>query len=130
MNKLVYCVGTNDADYVVRQFETIVVDGKQQQKRVRMCSFYRAWSGMLRRGYSAQYKEKHPTYKDVTVCKEWHLFSNFKKWMEEQPWEGMCLDKDLLVKGNKEYSPSTCAFVPNRVNTLLIDHGNARVYIR
>ena len=30
----------------------------------------------------------------------------------------MHLDKDILYKGNKIYSPSTCIFVPNRINTL------------
>ena len=26
------------------------------------------------------------------------------------------LDKDILVKGNRKYSPETCCIVPNRVN--------------
>ncbi len=125
--KLVFGVGVNDAGYVVQQFETIgYVDGKRKQKFVWMCPFYSAWTGMLERGYSAKEKERYPTYKDVTVCEEWHLFSNFKSWMEQQPFEGMRLDKDLLVKGNKEYNPSTCVFVPNRVNTVLVDSGAVR----
>ena len=32
--------------------------------------------------------------------------------------EGYSLDKDILVKGNKIYSPETCCFVPQDVNIL------------
>jgi hypothetical protein len=39
--------------------------------------------------------------------------------METQDWVGKQLDKDLLNKGNKVYSPKTCIFVSNRVNNLL-----------
>lgn len=63
---------------------------------VRDCMFYRTWRGMIKRGYSDVFKDKNKSYKDVTVCKEWHLFSNFKKWMEQQDWEGKELDKDIL----------------------------------
>lgn len=38
----------------------------------------------------------------------------------------MCLDKDILVKGNKIYSPETCVFVPERINTLFIKKDNDR----
>ena len=31
--------------------------------------------------------------------------------MEQQDWQGKCLDKDIIVPGNKLYSPKTCAFV-------------------
>lgn len=34
--------------------------------------------------------------------------------------EGWHLDKDILLKGNKVYSPETCAFVPAKINSLLI----------
>ena len=30
------------------------------------------------------------------------------------------LDKDILFKGNKVYSPETCCFVPHAINTLLL----------
>ena len=36
--------------------------------------------------------------------------------MEQQDWDGKCLDKDIIVPGNKLYSPETCAFVLNETN--------------
>ena len=35
--------------------------------------------------------------------------------------EGWHLDKDILVKGNKVYSPETCCFVPVELNSLLVN---------
>ena len=36
--------------------------------------------------------------------------------MEQQDWNGKCLDKDIIVPGSKLYSPDTCAFVLNETN--------------
>lgn len=41
--------------------------------------------------------------------------------MEKQDWEDKQLDKDLLVEGNKVYSPETCVFVSNIVNSFTTD---------
>lgn len=38
----------------------------------------------------------------------------------------MELDKDILVKGNKIYSPDTCVFVPQRINTLIVGANRIR----
>ena len=80
------------------------------------------WRGMIGRCYSEKEQEKYPTYKDVTVCEEWHNFQVFAEWMEEnynpETMQGWHLDKDILVKGNKIYSPETCCFVPSEINTL------------
>lgn len=95
---------------------------------------YELWGGILERCYSSDYKRKQPTYKDVTVCTEWHNFQNFAEWCNNQPFfnakddkgKSYQLDKDILVKGNKIYSPETCCFVPNEVNKLLTLRGLAR----
>ena len=71
-------------------------------------------------------KQKNPTYKDVTCCKDWLLFSNFKRWMEQQDWEGKELDKGIIVYGNKMYSPETCAFVSRTTNSFVLENGTAR----
>lgn len=101
--KLIYGVGINDLGYVVTKFP-----------------FYNTWLEMLRRGFSEKEKERHPTYKNTTVCEEWKTASIFKAWMEQQNWKGLDLDKDILIKGNNIYSPETTVFVPSYINTLLV----------
>ena len=81
---------------------------------------------MLKRCYSKNQQEAHPTYATCTVCEEWLTFSNFKSWMEKQDWEGKYLDKDILVIGNREYSASTCVFVSGLVNTFILECNKAR----
>ena len=80
------------------------------------------WYDMLRRCYDPYELNKYPTYIDCYVCEEWLNFQNFAKWYESNHYEifnqRMHLDKDILVKGNKIYSPDTCVFVPERVNEL------------
>lgn len=81
--------------------------------------FYVAWAGMLKRCYSDKYLEKYPSYKGCSVVDEWLSFSAFKAWMLTQDWQGMVLDKDLAVAGNRVYGPDTCLFIPEWLNTLL-----------
>lgn len=79
------------------------------------------WSGMLKR-CSTLYQKKFPTYKGCSVVEEWYNFQNFAKWYEEnynpEYMNGWHLDKDILIKGNKTYSPETCCFVPVEINVL------------
>ncbi len=90
---------------------------------------YEVWRGILNRAYNQKYSEKINTYKDVTVCEEWHNFQNFAKWFEENykpHMEGWHLDKDILVRGNKTYSPETCCFVPQEINILFTKSSKVR----
>ena len=107
-------IGINDANYHVHKIGST------------LCHYYDTWSGMLRRAYNDEYKKKYPTYEGVTVCEEWHSFMNFRSWMVEQDWNGKHLDKDILVKGNKIYSPDTCVFVDAVVNIFITDSAAAR----
>ena len=69
------------------------------------------------------------SYKGVEVCEEWYNFQNFAEWCETQKFlnakdvkgKSYQLDKDILVKGNKIYSPDTCCFVPPEINSLFIN---------
>ena len=121
-NKLVQGVGVNDADYNV--YEYAIVEGKR--KIVWVCPFYQTWISMLKRCYSDKLQSKRPTYKGCSTCDEWLIFSKFRAWMKSQGWEGKHLDKDLLIEGNKVYSPDTCIFVHPKVNSFTNDNGNAR----
>lgn len=113
--KLVCGVGVNDADYFVQVYD--FVHGKK--KRVWICPFYMKWNSMLTRCYNKRYQSDKPSYEEFKVAAEWHYFMAFRSWMEKQNWEGKHLDKDLLVSGNKVYTPDTCCFIPNEINVAL-----------
>lgn len=109
--KKVYGVGINDSKEAVYKYEKGVI--------VWVCPYYSRWMNMLKRCYSKIFHKKHPSYIGCTVCEEWLLFSNFRSWLELQDWFDKELDKDLLIKGNKVYSPSTCILISSQVNTFL-----------
>lgn len=87
---------------------------------------YNAWRRMIARCHRLSYIKKNPAYSDCRVCDEWHLFSNFEKWYKDNYIKGNELDKDILIKGNKTYSPQTCCFVPQEINKLLIKRNRKR----
>ena len=120
MNKLIYGVGVNDLPYraEVRGWST-EKGGKRIWKTVFLCKYYTVWNHMLERCYSEKYLERKPSYIGVSVCSEWLYASAFKKWMEQQDWQGKSLDKDIIVPGSKLYSPDTCAFVLKATNSFV-----------
>lgn len=91
---------------------------------------YRTWYDMLKRCYSEKYHEKHPTYIDCEASEDFHNFQNFGEWYEENYYEvkgeRMHLDKDILIKGNKIYSPENCIFVPQTINLLFVKCDKSR----
>lgn len=99
------------------------VDGKKTK-----C--YQTWNNMLKRCYNENTRTKYPTYKECEVYKEWLNFQNFAKWFEDNYYQIdndiMYLDKDILFKGNKIYSPKTCVFVNNRINVLFAKNEKTR----
>lgn len=98
---------------------------------------YEAWSHILNRCYNEKTQEKNPQYKYCTVDPVWHSFKNFREWYLNQPellnteedtgnrWS---IDKDILVKGNRVYSPDTCCVVPNEINTLMVKPQQRKVH--
>ena len=106
---MIYGIATNDTGSV-----TDPVTGKK-------CRIYVTWYDMIRRCYSSVYQIKYPKYVGCTVASEWLLFSNFKNWVENETTycPNKQLDKDLLIVGNKLYSPSTCIFISQEINKFL-----------
>lgn len=79
---------------------------------------YSTWISMLRRCYSKKYQEKQPTYKGCAIDEHWYSFQNFAEWFYQTYTDNFQLDKDILVKNNRIYSPETCCFVPQEINIL------------
>lgn len=94
---------------------------------------YQKWSSMFDRCYNEEILKNLPTYITCSVDQQWHNFQEFAEWCQWQVgfsqkdsrgwWQ---LDKDLLVKGNKSYSPEFCVFIPQEINTALIKKESSR----
>lgn len=94
---------------------------------------YSTWCGMLERCYNEENFKKRPTYEPCEVCKEWMYFENFYDWIHSQDnceqWLSLdrsAIDKDIIIKHNKIYSPDTCCLVPLAINLLFIRQESAR----
>ena len=94
---------------------------------------YLYWVGMLGRCYEKSGRSG-ASYLNCTVSQKFRRLSDFSKWCENQTGfknvddkgRKYHLDKDILVKGNKTYSPETCCFVPQEVNKLLLKRDRSR----
>ena len=95
-----------------------------------MTKEYDTWHSMMSRCYDTKLHIKYSAYKDCSVCDEWLNFQEYGKWFSKNYYEisgeKMCLDKDILIKGNKIYSPNTCVFVPEKINILFTKHDTKR----
>lgn len=109
LRKTVCGIGINDADESV--FAT---------------DAYQVWCNMIKRCYDEKVIARREAYRGCTVCEEWLRLSNFLPWYRENCKPGYQIDKDILIKGNKLYSPETCLGVPRRINALFISARAAR----
>ena len=100
-------VGVYEAgDYVAK------VNGKHTTE-------YRIWHGMLQRCYSPA-RAQH--YRGCSVHEDFHDYQQFCVWGSSQPGftkEGWELDKDIIVAGNRVYSPDACVFLPYEINSII-----------
>ena len=71
-------------------------------------------------------KKSEGSYKNTFLSPKWETFEKFKKWYEnnypKNVKELLVLDKDLLQSEKliKVYGPTTCVFLPERINNFLI----------
>lgn len=87
---------------------------------------YSTWRSMIQRCYGPY---DRPTYEGCSVCSEWLNFQKYSDWFFLTYKEGykLQLDKDILSGGHgKVYSPSTCCWVPSKINSLLTERTNCR----
>lgn len=87
---------------------------------------YGVWARMIQRVYSEVYHIKKPSYIGCSVAEEWHNYQVFAEWYVNNYKEDYQMDKDILFKGNKMYSPETCCFVPLEINTLFVTRKTSR----
>lgn len=124
MNRTVHGVGINDRKYPSK------VNGE-------ITDSYDVWKSMLYRCTKGLWN-RNPNYEGTTCSESFKSYSFFHEWCQEQigfnnrdenrnRWH---LDKDLLsIKCNespKLYSESTCVFIPQSINNLLLKRDSAR----
>ena len=109
--KPIYGVGINDAPFITN----CKIGGK-----VHSHPAYVAWKNILTRAFDQSYAARFPSYRGVSVCAEWVRFTSFLSWWKMHHRDGWQLDKDLLYKGNKTYSPSTCIYIPSWINSFTL----------
>lgn len=102
-----------------------------KSSKVSNIKIYSMWYHMLDRCHCTPKDRNYRWYKDVTCDKDFYYLSNFVKWIEKEPryqefcetcesirW---CIDKDGLIKGNKEYTYDKIQLIPHSDNVKLLD---------
>ncbi|AUR97612.1 hypothetical protein NVP1242O_53 [Vibrio phage 1.242.O._10N.261.54.B2] len=101
MYPTVYGVGFLGGDYYTRKTHKVA---------------HEKWRKMIQRCYDPLVHKTHPTYTDCSVCEEWQDFQKFAEWFCDNAFDGCELDKDILIAGNKVYSPENCTLVTRKEN--------------
>lgn len=110
MKKLIYGVGFNDGKYPTR------VNGVVFQQYIK-------WNFMLIRCHDEKFKEKNYKYNECSIDDRFKSYSYFYEWYVANniPMDATFqLDKDILVRGNKIYSPENCIIIPREINNTFL----------
>lgn len=87
---------------------------------------YSIWRQMLIRA-NPEYWDKYPTYQNTIIHPEFLSLQKFSIWSKPFKIEkGMQIDKNIIIRDNKIYSPDTCIFIPQEVNKFLTSRQNDR----
>ena len=88
---------------------------------------YQTWCSMLHRCFDEKEKSRYQTYQDAICCDEWLNYENFYDWLHSQEnfklWKELdksAIDKDIICKNNKKYSPDNCCLVPVNINCMFV----------
>ncbi|QIK14651.1 hypothetical protein G7090_15270 [Leclercia sp. 29361] len=94
----------------------------------KMVKEYVCWKEMIRRVADERHLERFPTYRECSVCERWLYYPNFyhdikslhgyHDWYNCDKSHQYSLDKDILIPGNRIYSPHACQFVTATENSL------------
>jgi len=99
------------------------VSGQKYVTRLR-----KTYEHMLERCVSdGTFQQKYPSYRGCSTS--FCSFQHFAAWAVDQIGYALPdsqLDKDLLIRGNLLYSESTCVFIPQRLNKLLLRRPSGR----
>ena len=95
---------------------------------------FKVWNGVLQRCFDPLWKGRHTCYEQTTCSEIFLCASDFIGWSKSQIGynsvdefgKPFALDKDILSKGNTDYSPDTCVFVPREVNNLILSNKKLR----
>ena len=95
---------------------------------------FKTWYGVLQRCFDLLWKGRHTSYEQTTCSEIFFCASDFIDWSKSQIGynsvdefgKPFALDKDILIKGNTEYLPNTCVFVPQEINNLILNSRSTR----
>ena len=117
----VYGVGIIGAEPIVDK------DGRKLKE-------YELWCSMLQLVYDSKKHIELPTYTNCSVSENFKYFPYFKEWCNNQiganalddKGNPFALDKDILIKGNKQYGEDVCVFIPRELNNLVTNCSKSR----
>lgn len=109
----------------------------KRQRKIGICDIknacgdtcYNVWVSMIGRCYTTNTRPTDKSYIGCEVCPDWLTYSNFHNWFYDPNngyVKGYNLDKDIISKGNKIYSPSTCCFIPQELNKVFTKRKSRR----